>query len=83
MYCADGFAHQAFRMGTRVWAVQFHPEVLHEETRLWSVTDPVVDAEAVLDEIAAADNELRQVWGSFAEHWYELAAISLPAPARP
>ncbi|GAA1972302.1 type 1 glutamine amidotransferase [Catenulispora subtropica] len=86
MHCADGFPHQAYRMGSRVWAVQFHPEVLAAETRLWSVSDPIIDAEAVLDDIAAAENELRRVWGAFSERWYALAAdpaIASAAPAPP
>lgn len=81
MYCEDGFVHQAYRMGSRVWAVQFHPEVLDEDTRRWSVSDPVVDAEAVLDEIAAAETELREVWGAFSEHWYALATTPAAATA--
>lgn len=80
MYCADGFPHQAFRMGSRVWAVQFHPEVLAEHTRRWAVSDPIEGVEAVLDEIAAAETELTQVWGAFAEHWHALANTPAASP---
>lgn len=77
MYCADGYPHQAFRIGTRVWAVQFHPEVLAADTRRWAASDSLddsgVDADAVLAEIADAEPELKTVWGGFTERWYELA----------
>lgn len=77
MSCAHGFPHQAFRMGSRVWAVQFHPEVLIDDVRLWAASDPVddlgIDVAAMLGEVAAAGDELRAVWGDFAERWYALA----------
>jgi len=77
MSCADGFPHQAFRMGTRVWAVQFHPEVLVDDVRLWAASDPVddlgIDVAAMVGEVASAGDELRGVWGGFTERWYALA----------
>jgi len=48
-------ATQAFRLGDACWAVQFHPEVTHEQVLDWidDKSDPPVDADALRAETAA------------------------------
>jgi GMP synthase-like glutamine amidotransferase len=36
--------HQAFRVGTCAWGIQFHPEVTEQIIRDWSAWDPVTSA---------------------------------------
>ena len=62
---------QAFRLGARVWGVQFHPEVDVEILRGWARVDvdsgllePAV-VESRLAEVAAADDQLVTTWGGF------------------
>jgi GMP synthase-like glutamine amidotransferase len=47
-------ATQAFRLGETCWAVQFHPEVTHEQVLAWidDKEDPPSDAEALRAETA-------------------------------
>lgn len=75
MQCPD-FPNQAYRIGRRVWAVQFHPEVLIADAERWAAGDRLdgLDAAAILGGIEAADDELRRVWGPFAERWLALVA---------
>ncbi|GAA2049477.1 GMP synthase [Catenulispora yoronensis] len=81
MYCADGFAHQAFRMGSRVWAVQFHPEVLYDDLRSWAESDPMEGVDAAMDDVLDAYVELLNTWTGFTDHWYALAANPSAATA--
>jgi GMP synthase (glutamine-hydrolysing) len=48
-------ATQAFRLGDACWAVQFHPEVTHEQVLAWidDKGDPPGDADALRAETAA------------------------------
>ena len=76
MRCDDGLPYQAYRMGSRVWAVQFHPEVLIADARRWAAGDKLDgrDVEQMLAAIEAADGELKAVWGEFSERWFALAS---------
>jgi GMP synthase-like glutamine amidotransferase len=73
-------AHQAYRMGTAVWCVQFHPEVLADDIRTWGTSDggPLhalgLDPADVVTEVARAETELRTHWGAFAEQWGVIVA---------
>ena len=64
---------QAFRLGERVWGVQFHPEVTLETVRAWvdEKEEIPVDWRALLDETGERMprwNELgRRICGAFAE----------------
>ncbi len=59
---------QAYRLGERVWAVQFHPEVGVDILRVWAAADvaaglfPAELAEERLAAVAAADLELVRTW---------------------
>ena len=67
--------HQAFRLGRFAWAVQFHPEVLTPTVLDWFAGD----AESVeqlgytrtelVAAVRGAEDQLRQVWGGFAERF--------------
>ncbi|MFF2509030.1 type 1 glutamine amidotransferase [Streptomyces sp. NPDC058067] len=68
-------AHQAYRIGTSVWGVQFHPEVLAGDIGTWGSSDvgPLqalgLDPAGVVAEVAREETALRELWGAFAEQW--------------
>jgi len=78
----SGVCTQAFRLGERVWGVQFHPEVTFAQVEQWVSEEPwaVEDAERLMDETREridAWNELgRGLCGAFVE-----AAERVAAPA--
>ncbi|MFA3835112.1 type 1 glutamine amidotransferase [Streptomyces aureus] len=80
-------AHQSYRIGTSVWGVQFHPEVLADDIRTWGTSDvgPLcalgLEPAGVVAEVARAEAELRALWGAFAEQW--AAIVTDPATAVP
>ncbi|MFB8271786.1 MULTISPECIES: type 1 glutamine amidotransferase [unclassified Streptomyces] len=85
-------AHQAYRIGTSVWAVQFHPEVLADDIRTWGTSDvgPLhalgLEPAGVVADVARAEAELRALWGAFAEHWAAIVtdpATTVPAGTTP
>ncbi|MDI2125306.1 type 1 glutamine amidotransferase [Yinghuangia seranimata] len=73
-------AYQAFRMGSAVWAVQFHPEVLADAARDWAGHDAGrlpelgIDPDRMIAEIAAAEPQLRAAWGALADRWAAVVA---------
>ena len=52
------YPHQAFRVGSAAWGVQFHPEVSLDTFRHWADGHPEVDTEAVTAEFVARDDEV-------------------------
>jgi GMP synthase (glutamine-hydrolysing) len=52
------YPHQAFRIGTAAWGVQFHPEVSAATFRAWAEGHPDVDTETVTAELRAHDAEV-------------------------
>ncbi len=68
-------AHQAYRLGTSVWGVQFHPEVLAADIATWGTSDlgPLrdlgPDPASVVAGVAAEEDRLRALWGGLAERW--------------
>jgi GMP synthase-like glutamine amidotransferase len=67
--------HQAYRIGTAVWGVQFHPEVLADDIRTWGAADVGslhalgLEPGGVVAEVRREENRLRTLWGAFAEQW--------------
>ncbi len=63
---------QAYRLGDRAWAVQFHPEVDAEILGSWFGDDPAPvekcgrTTTAVLDEMVERAQEMRDAWRPFA-----------------
>ncbi len=61
--------HQAYRIGTSVWGVQFHPEVLAGDIATWGTSDtgPLqalgLDPDAVVGHVAREEQRLRTLWG--------------------
>jgi GMP synthase-like glutamine amidotransferase len=60
---ADGPVPQAYRLGSRAWAVQFHPEVRRDQVLDWfreeaSLPRPIEEIEQELDEKLAGWQEL-------------------------
>lgn len=66
---------QAFRLGERVWAVQFHPEVSAPQIEQWMAdkSEADVDAEAVLAETREQIGEWNRVGRVLCEGFCELA----------
>jgi GMP synthase (glutamine-hydrolysing) len=67
------YPHQAFRVGSAAWAVQFHPEVSLPTFRSWADGHPEVDTEAVTAELVARDDEVRAVGRTIAMRFAALA----------
>ncbi|WP_328946566.1 type 1 glutamine amidotransferase [Streptomyces sp. NBC_00250] len=71
----DDCPHQAFRVGSACWAVQFHPEVGGAAVEVWaaaedaSVREAGADPEAVVNAVGDVEPELRRVWGAVSEAW--------------
>ncbi|MFF1278826.1 type 1 glutamine amidotransferase [Streptomyces marokkonensis] len=82
-------AHQAYRMGTSVWGVQFHPEVLADDIAGWGTSDvgPLralgLDPSSVVAHVAREEERLRALWGSFAERWGDIVTARQNMAARP
>lgn len=65
MLARAGGAVQAACFGAQTWGLQSHPEVDHRIVASWSATDTgaaAVRARAALDQIEAAEPELRRSW---------------------
>ncbi|MCX4986204.1 type 1 glutamine amidotransferase [Streptomyces sp. NBC_00572] len=71
----DDCPHQAFRVGSACWAVQFHPEVGGEAVAVWAAADDEyvreagADPEAVVNAVRDVEPELRRGWGAVSEAW--------------
>jgi GMP synthase (glutamine-hydrolysing) len=52
------YPHQAFRVGTRAWGLQFHPEVSEPTFRAWAEHHPEVDIDTVLTELLERQDEV-------------------------
>ncbi|MEV4328369.1 type 1 glutamine amidotransferase [Microbispora rosea] len=63
------YANQAYRLGDRAWAVQFHPEATPEIFASWTGGGdlPPERAGELNAQVEAAGDELRRTWGLFAE----------------
>ncbi|MFB9318385.1 type 1 glutamine amidotransferase [Cryptosporangium minutisporangium] len=72
--------NQAFRLGDRVWGIQFHIECDVAMLRSWAASDDGslaragLDAEDVLARCAAVEDDVEEVWRPFAERFVALAA---------
>lgn len=73
---------QAYRLGDRAWAVQFHPEVDAEILGSWFADDPAPVEKcgrttgAVLDEMVARAAEMRAAWRPFAHAFADVVRAS-------
>ncbi|WP_318212787.1 type 1 glutamine amidotransferase [Streptomyces sp. SJL17-1] len=71
----DECPHQAFRVGSVGWAVQFHPEVDGDAVAKWAAEDGErvreagTEPESAVASVRRAEPELRTVWGAVAEAW--------------
>ncbi|MBP1327382.1 GMP synthase-like glutamine amidotransferase [Leucobacter exalbidus] len=78
-------ANQAFRVGTRAWGVQFHPEALTQTARGWAdedhqnLTKLGLDDDALVGAIQDASPELTRIWGAVADRF---AAVVTESVAR-
>lgn len=72
------YAHQAFRLGSAVYGVQFHIETTPEMVRSWAAGDPVgaaaapVDVETLCARGDAVHDDLAETWAPFAARFAEL-----------
>ncbi|MFJ5137891.1 type 1 glutamine amidotransferase [Streptomyces sp. NPDC088707] len=71
----DDCRHQAFRVGSACWAVQFHPEAGGTTVAGWAAEDGErlresgTDPAALVASVRDAEPELRAVWSAVAEAW--------------
>jgi GMP synthase-like glutamine amidotransferase len=82
------YPHQAFRLGSRAWGVQFHPECDTAMVADWVagsgelLAELGYDPEVVVDACDAVMPDLLEVWQPFAYRFAQVALGEL-APARP
>ncbi len=70
---STGYPHQAWRIGSAAWGLQFHIEPSAEDLRAWGRTegrDPVGRLGSVLD---LAEEAMGEVWRDFVIRFVELA----------
>ncbi|WP_279339249.1 type 1 glutamine amidotransferase [Sphaerisporangium perillae] len=83
---ATAYPAQAYRLGGRAWAVQFHPEATPEIFRSWTAPNAGELAAAGFDverldaAVTAADDELAGTWRPFAEA-FAAVVTGGPTPA--
>ena len=64
--------HQAYRVGERAWALQFHPEIDAEIMREWvdddreAVHERGFDCDAIVEDFRAREDEVLATWRPFA-----------------
>lgn len=81
--------HQAFRVGSRAWGVQFHIECDQPMLASWAAGDDGslqragLDAETVLARCAAVEADVEEVWRPFAERFVAVAAGRGAGPGMP
>jgi GMP synthase (glutamine-hydrolysing) len=74
--------HQAWRLGDRAWALQFHPEIDDVIMKSWVDDDRELvhergfDCDAIVDDVAARMDELRAVWRPFAHAFADVVRES-------
>ncbi|MBO1902163.1 type 1 glutamine amidotransferase [Leucobacter weissii] len=65
--------NQAYRLGERAWGLQFHPEALGEAAEKWTELEDVtplgLDPAQVVEEVRAAEPQLRRTWQTIAERF--------------
>ncbi|MGY1836416.1 type 1 glutamine amidotransferase [Blastococcus sp. SYSU DS0510] len=72
------YPHQAYRVGTAVYGLQFHIETTPEMVRAWAASDPVgvaaspLDVETLCARAAAAHDDVAEAWRPFAGRFADL-----------
>ncbi|RCG28224.1 type 1 glutamine amidotransferase [Sphaerisporangium album] len=84
----DPYPNQAYRLGERAWAVQFHPEASPAVFRSWTAPNAGELAAAGYDAarldavVTAADAELRATWRPLAEAFAAVVTRTPQSPPR-
>jgi GMP synthase (glutamine-hydrolysing) len=72
------YPHQAYRVGTAVYGLQFHIETTPEMVRAWAASDPVgvaaspLDVETLCARAVAAHDDVAEAWRPFAGRFADL-----------
>ncbi|GGO73307.1 type 1 glutamine amidotransferase [Nonomuraea cavernae] len=61
------YPNQAYRLGERAWAVQFHPETTPEIFASWTAASGLDSAERLNAEVEAGEDKLIATWRPMAE----------------
>ena len=75
-------AHQAYRLGDRAWAVQFHPEIDAAIMQDWVDDDRELvhergfDCDALLDDFRARESQVVAAWRPFAHAFADVVRES-------
>ncbi|RBY95515.1 type 1 glutamine amidotransferase [Blastococcus sp. TF02-8] len=81
------YAHQAYRVGSAVYGVQFHIETTPQMVRGWAEKDPVgvaaspLDLETICVRAADVHDDLAEIWQPFAGRFAGLVHARTGAPA--
>jgi GMP synthase (glutamine-hydrolysing) len=79
---SDDCAHQAWRLGERAWALQFHPEIDAAIMKDWvdddreAVHERGFDCDAVVSDFEARGDELVSAWRPFAHRFADIVRSS-------
>lgn len=79
---SDDCAHQAWRLGDRAWALQFHPEIDAAIMKDWvdddreAVHERGFDCDAILADFEARSDELVTAWRPFAHRFADIVRTS-------
>jgi GMP synthase-like glutamine amidotransferase len=79
---SDDCAHQAWRLGDRAWALQFHPEIDAAIMKDWvdddreTVHERGFDCDAIVSEFEARSDELVSAWRPFAHRFADIVRTS-------
>lgn len=75
---SDACPVHAFVVGEAVWGIQFHLEALGPTAKRWASDDPErlvgigVDPDALIEQVAAAEQELKDGWFPVVDAWIAL-----------
>ncbi len=70
---STGYPHQAFRVGTAAWGMQFHIEPTAEDVRAWARAAGVPVTGRLGPLLDDAEKAMGQVWRDFAHRFVKLA----------
>jgi GMP synthase (glutamine-hydrolysing) len=79
---SDDCAHQAWRLGERAWALQFHPEIDATIMKDWvdddreAVHERGLDCDAIVADFEARSEELVSAWRPFAHRFADIVRSS-------
>ncbi|MBB6344207.1 type 1 glutamine amidotransferase [Nonomuraea muscovyensis] len=73
------YPHQAYRLGSTAWAVQFHPEATPDIFATWATGSALASGEEHIARVRAAEDKLVAAWRPVAEAFAAVVRASTSA----